>query len=140
MSALSDLGHYAADRIPLVQGRVYPVRGKQGEDWPTITYQEDSTQAFYCLDQEAGFAEMTATFTAWSTDYSQCEFLVEQLRGTLSAVVDKTIGDTLIDCVLVEDGQSDSFSVLEATDEGVYSKPISFFVRYFRTAAVAPGV
>lgn len=139
MSALSDLAGFVAAHLPLVEGRVYPVVARQAEPRPCVTYTQDTEDAQHFLDQEAGYVELTATYTAWSPDYAECETLVEQLRLSLGGLRDATIGDTLIDCVLVEDGGSDSFEVLEGTDTGVYSKTLSFFIRYERLAATVPG-
>lgn len=140
MSALSDLASYVKDRLPEVEGRVYPLVGKLGESRPTITYQEDSATPFYQLDGEAGYTELQATYTAWALDYASCETLSDQLRLILTGVVDKTIGDTLIDCVLVEPSEADTAELIEGTDRYVYSKSCAYFIRYYRTAAVAPGV
>ena len=140
MSALGDLAGYVKDRLPEVEGRVYPVVARQAEPRPTVTYEENSTTAFYQLDAEAGYAEMNATFTAWSADYAECEYLADQLRLILTPIIDATIGDTKIDCVLVEQSEADNFELKEGTDGGVFSKPQQFFIRYFRTAALAPGV
>lgn len=140
MSALSDLAGYVADRLPAVEGRVYPLVGKQGETRPTITYQEDSATPFYQLDGEAGYTELQATYTAWSLDYAQCEDLIDELRLALTGVIDKTIGDTVIDCILVEPSEADTSELIEGTDQFVYSKSCAFFIRYYRTAALAPGV
>lgn len=140
MSALSDLAGYLKDRIPAVEGRVYPLVGRQGEARPTITYQEDSVTPFYQLDGEAGYCELQATYTAWALDYATCEELVDQVRLALTPVIDLTIGDTLIDCILVEPSEADTAELIEGTEGYYYSKATAFFIRYYRTAALAPGV
>lgn len=140
MSALADLALYIADRIPELEGRVYPLLARQGEPAPHLAYQQDSDTPGYELSGEAGYAELMASYTVWSLDMTQCEQIMDALRVALTGIVDLTIGDTKLDVVLVEGGEADGFEVLEGQATGLLSKTQQFFVRYFRTVATAPGV
>ena len=140
MSALSDLASYLADRIPEVEGRVYPLLAQQGEPTPYLVYQQDSETPGYELSGEAGYAELMATYAVWSRDMGECERLMDATRLALTGVTDLTIGDTQIDVVLVESGETDAVQVLDGEATGLLSKSQQFFIRYFRTVATAPGV
>lgn len=139
MSALSDLAQYLKDRLPAVGGRVYPQLAPQGDPPPFVIYQEDSTDPAYELSGEAGYCELTASYTVWSPDYSQCEAILDDLRQVLTAVEDKIVGDTKLDCVLVETSDADTIEVQDGQPTGLQSKTLRFFIRHFRTAATVPG-
>lgn len=140
MSVLSDLATYLRDRIPAVEGRIYAQLARQGDPPPFIVYQEDSTDPAYELSGEAGYCETYATYTAWSDDYAQCEELVDDLRLVLTAVVDRIVASTLIDCILIEPSEADTIEIKDGMPTGLQSKTVRFFIRSFRTAATVPGV
>lgn len=140
MSALSDLATYLKDRIPTVDGRVYAQLAPQGDPLPFLVYQEDTSEPAYQLDGEAGYCELYATYTAWALDYTQCEDIVNDVRLVLTAVVDRIIGDTPIDCILVEPSEADTVEIRDGQPSGFQSKTVRFFIRHFRSAATVPGV
>jgi len=140
MSAAGDLAHYLADRVPELEGRVYPLLGRQGEPHPCLIYQQDSDEPGYELAGDAGYSELQLSYTVWSDDYTQCERVLDQVRLVLEAVADRTIGDTPIDVVLADGGEADGVEIIDGAATGRLSKSQAFFVRYFRPAALAPGV
>lgn len=112
---------------PLVGDRIYPLRAKQEETTPYVTWRVVASNDHETFEGASDLWERRYEFVSHSRDYDQARAIIEAVKASLQGF-QGLMGTCDIDSIQFAggDGGSDGYD----DDEGLYETTIDFTVFY----------